>query len=74
MNLQPAPSHRAALIPIAPRPQVDLGLLMSDLFQSDIPNHKSQINLAGAFRFELKTSVLETSILPIKLRTFKNLE
>lgn len=28
-------------------------------------------NLAGAFRFELKTSILETEILPVKLHTCK---
>ena len=31
-----------------------------------IQNPKSKIVLAGAFRFELKTSVLETGVLPIE--------
>ena len=34
---------------------------------------QQQGNLAGTFRFELKTSILETEILPIKLRTYFDL-
>jgi hypothetical protein len=35
-------------------------------FQSKIGNPISKIELAGALRFELKTSVLETGVLPIE--------
>ena len=49
----------------------DLGFL----FQSAIRIHKSEIKVAGAFRFELKISVLETDVLPIETtRLWENLE
>lgn len=35
-------------------------------FQVKISNPKSKIEVAGVFRFELKTSVLETGVLPVE--------
>lgn len=91
LNLQPAPSHGAALNPIAPRPQNWRKAEDSNPYASDAAVFKTAATpiwlafhikfvrdeggklfllscwkLAGALRFELKTSVLETGVLPIE--------